>query len=80
MMMTEMFLIAVVESDLEKFRSPTTAPTTTDETTTATDTGGKELRANVNLRPLLCSESECVCVCACVRACVRACVLACVRA
>ena len=45
----------------------TTAPTnetTTGPTheTTAQDSGGKELRVYVNLRPLLCSESECVCV------------------
>ena len=47
MMMTEMFLIADGQSS--------------DNTTDANQgSGGKELRAYVNLRPLLCSESECV--------------------
>ena len=55
-MMTEMFLFACVES------GPVVTTVPSIETTTAPDSGGKELRANVNLRPLLCSESECVCV------------------
>ena len=53
MMMTEMFLFACVES------GPVVTTVPSIETTTAPDSGGKELRANVNLRPLLCSESEC---------------------
>ena len=55
-MTTEMFLIAGVNSSTNMTAAPT------NETTTAPDSGGKELRAYVNLRPLLCSESECVCV------------------
>ena len=55
MMMTEMFLIAGVDSSTNTTAAPT------NETTTAPDSGGKELRTYVNLRPLLCSESECVC-------------------
>ena len=51
-MMTEMFLIAGVDSSTNTTAAPT------NETTTAPDSGGKELRTYVNLRPLLCSESE----------------------
>ena len=48
--MTEMFLIAGGQLS--------------NNTTGAEQgSGGKELWAYVNVRPLLCSESECVCVC-----------------
>ena len=60
MMMTEMFLIAGVESNVN-MQPPPTSAALSNEPTTAPDSGGKELRAYVNLMPLLCPVSECVC-------------------